>query len=428
MHGAAQSDRAPGPTGSLIMGSLGAFKADSIGFLERALQDHGDVVRMRFGPVTAHLVNHPDYIEQVLSRSAANFDKKTRSVAQIRATCGDSLLSANAAAWQRHRRLIQPVFQPKVFADIGPVVDAEMADMMTRWQGVADQGGTVDIVAEMMHLVIATSVRMLFSSDVDIARLEAALTVILADTWRRIQSPRGPTLLFPGLHRRAFRGALAVIDDIVLGIIKDRKARSEQVDDLLGRLLTAHEAEGDERLSDQELRDIAVTLLLAGHETTASALAWTFHLVAQAPDAGFETLDPKLLFAETIRLYPSIWILERRVLEATTIDGYTVKRGTSVLISPYLMHRHPDYWPNPMLFDPCRFEGDHPDRPRHAYIPFGLGPHRCVGLHMANAVAARVIENVYARFRLRTDTVAADVDPGITLRHAGNLWMKVETV
>jgi len=410
--------RAPGPKGSLVWGSLADFKSDALGLLSKATRDHGDVVRLRFGPITAHLINHPDHITHVLSHHADRYDKNTRSVERIRATCGDSLLSANADAWARHRRLIQPIFQPKMFTDIAGIVADEMQPMLDRWR----KADKIDIASEMMHLVIAISVRILFSSSVDAPRVETALAVILEDTWRRLQAPLDPSMMSPAFHRRAFKDAVQTIDDVIFDLIAQRRKQADAPDDLLSRLLAAHEADGDLQLTDQELRDAAVTLLLGGHETTANALAWAFLSVANQTDAGFETQNPADIFAEAIRLYPSIWIVERRAIQADKIGGYDIPRGSSVLISPYLMHRHPNFWTDPDTFDPSRHATEN-NHPRHAYIPFGLGQHRCVGLHMARAIASEVIAQTYAHFRLRPAGPTQAVDPGITLRPSGPLWL-----
>ncbi len=419
--------RAPGPKGTHLWGSLGALRKDSIGFLSQAVRDHGDIVRFRFGPITAHLLNRPEYVEHVLSRNAGIYDKLTRSAERIRATCGDSLLF-EGPVWQRHRRLIQPVFQPGNMADITPEIDAAMAPFMDRWYEHARSGAPIDIVSEMMRLLISTSVKILFSSDIDADKIDRALAVLLADTWRRIEAPFDLSQLSLRFHRRAFKDAVQEIDDIVFDIIRDRRRGMGAEEDVLSRLLQAHQTEGEAQLSDLELRDAAVTLLLAGHETTANALARAFFLVAQSPDQGFETSDPKHLFAETIRLYPSIWIIERRAIAEDEIAGFHIPKGSSVLMSPYVLHRHPEFWPKPEMFDPARFECPATEsRPRNAYIPFGLGAHRCVGLHMANNLAARIIGNVYQCFRLR---MLPDQDvtmvPGITLRHGKPVGMRVE--
>jgi enediyne biosynthesis protein E7 len=410
--------RAPGPKGSLLWGSLADFKADSLGFLQDAARDYGDVVRLRFGPISAHLINRPDLVETVLSRNGANYDKATRSASRIAATTGNSLLSADQVAWQRHRCLIQPAFQPRRFAAIGPVIDSLLSPMLDKWQ----QAGSVDIVDEMMRLVIAGAIKVLFSSDIDPEPFNAALAVLLADTWRRIEAPLDASLLTPRFHRPAFKAALGKLDAIVFTLIQTRRRDKQRPDDVLSDLLAAHEAEGAARLSDQELRDAAMTLLLAGHETTANALAWAF-----LHTAGLEAqADPAHIFAETLRLHPSIWVIERRVIKADRLDGYDIPAGSSLLISPYLLHRRADFWPDPERFDPGRFAMGTP-RPRDAYMPFGLGQHRCVGLHLANALATHILERVFARFRLH-------VLPGqplgqvaqITLRHKAAVWLRVE--
>lgn len=409
--------RAPGPKGALLWGSLSAFKADALGFLADAARIHGDVVRFRFGPVRAHLINHPEFVEHVLLRSAANYDKATRSASRIAATTGASLLSADQAAWRRHRTLIQPAFQPSCFEGIEPAIDTLLEPMFMRWEQVE----CIDIVDEMMQLVITVAIKILFSSDIDARRLNSALDILLADTWRRIEAPLDASLLSPRLHRTAFKLAVQSIDAMVFELIKTRRANTCRPADVLSRLLAAHEAECAAQLSDQELRDAAVTLLLAGHETTANALSWAF--IHASKD--LETQKPAHIFAEAIRMYPSIWIIERRAIAGDTIGGYEIPKGSSVLISPYVLHRHPEFWAEPERFDPTRFERE-VLRPRHAYMPFGWGQHRCVGLHLANRIAEYVISRVFSEFRLEVlPRQSLGTTPGITLRQKSPVWMHV---
>lgn len=417
--------RAPGPKGTLIWGSLGAVRQDALGFLGKAAATHGDVVRLRFGPVIAHLLNHPDHIDHVLSRGAAGYDKNTRSVAQIKATCGASLLSSDGAAWQRHRRLIQPVFQPRFLDAIELVVDKALDALVDRWAAAARTATPIDIVAEMMQLIIATSVRFLFSSEIDPSRIDKPLTILLADTWRRLEALFDPSMLSPYLHRRSFKKARAEIDTLVFGLIRARRENGEQHDDLLSRLLSAHEDQGVDRLTDQELRDAAVTLILAGHETVANALAWAFILLAQHPQ--WRGFDPQKIWSETLRLYPSIWIMERRAVIQDEIGGYQIGKGSTILMSPYILHRNPDFWPDAAQFDPTRFdEAAVARRPRHAYLPFGLGQHRCIGLHLACRVADRILSRVQAAFRLELAPFAKmNASPGITLRHEGAVYLNI---
>ena len=422
--------RAPGPRGHPITGSLAAFQRDPLGLMAGALAAHGDIVRFRFAHITAHLLNHPGAIDHVLSRNAANYDKNTRSAALIRATCGDSLMSGNEPIWARHRQLLAPVLQPKAVAGYAALIDARMQPVLDRWAQVAKAGGQIDIVAEMMSLVIGLAVRLLFSTEVDVMRIEAALAVLLDDTWRRLQAPFDPSMISAAFHRRAFKDARTEIDAMVTEMIRARRAADLRPDDVLSRLIAAHQGEGGQALSDTELRDATVTLLLAGHETTANALAWMFWRIAREPDRDLEAVDPQRLFAEALRLYPSIWIIERRAIAPDQIGPYQIKAGGTVLVSPWLLHRHPAFWPEPERFDPDRFApAQAQTRPRHAYLPFGLGPHRCIGLHLARLIADGVIRNVYARFRLGVpDGATPGVRPQITLRPDAPIRLTPRTI
>jgi cytochrome P450 len=289
---------------------------------------------------------------------------------------------------------------------------------------------------------------VLFESDIrdQTEVIEQALAVILEDTWRRLETPLDLSVISPLFHRQGFRSALREIDHVVYRIIQQRRQSGVARDDLLSRLLRAHQADEGTRFTDQELRDAVVTLLLAGHETTANALASAFYLISQSPhsedrlvrEARQEPFDngrgelpeARMAFSEAIRIYPSIWIIERRAVADDQIAEFSIPKGSTVILSPYLLHRHPEFWQDPEKFDPDRFAPDRiSDRPRHAYIPFGLGPHRCIGEHMATLVATRILSRVYRDYRLRLVAgQAANPVPGITLRHDGELRMTLHRV
>ncbi len=449
MNNNVTSRKAPGPSGNILFGSLKDFQNDAIGFLTRSVQEHGDIVRFRFGPVLVHLVNRPEYVEHVLARGAQRYDKQTRSVSKIRATCGSSLLSSDGEPWLRHRRLIQPAFQPQYLRSFTPVIDASTEAMIESWRDLIGRNQEIDIVSEMMRLTMTIAARIFFESDIgeDTKVIEDSLAIILEDTWRRLESPIDLSVISPMLHRPKFRAALRQIDNVVYRIIEERRRSGLAKDDLLSRLLRAHEEANDTRLSDQELRDAVVTLLLAGHETTANALAWTFYLVSQSPtieerlcdesarsatsaDVADELSLARMVFSEAIRMYPSIWIIERRAAEHDQIGEFSIPRGSTVVISPFLLHRHPEFWTAAEEFDPARFTPECISaRPRHAYIPFGLGPHKCIGEHMALMVATRILTKVFRDFRLRlvADQIVKPL-PGITLRHTNELRMTLHRV
>ncbi|MCA9167043.1 MAG: cytochrome P450, partial [Planctomycetales bacterium] len=280
-----QSSRvAPGPSGGWTFGVLRSFQRDALGFLTEATATYGDVVRLQFGPITAHLVNHPSHVEQVLVRCSPEFDKRTRSVSKIRATCGDSLLSSEGRLWQKHRRIMQPLFRDKELARyIGTIEDA-IEQMLRGWRVTAGQGEPVDMIHAMMGLTLNIATRVFFDCDIDrhTETIEHALKDILTDTWRRVESPVDLASMFPMLHRKAFRRAIADLDAIVYEIIAERRHRPRDAGDLLSRLLDANQATSDQQLSDRELRDAVLTLLLAGHETTANALTWAFCCISQS--------------------------------------------------------------------------------------------------------------------------------------------------
>ncbi len=438
----------PGPQGSLLWGSLKEFQADSIQFLSDSVRQYGDFVRFRFGPVIVYLLNRPEYVEHVLVRHSRRYDKHTRSVSKLRATCGDSLLSSDGEPWLKHRRLIQPVFQPQRVAEFVPTIDASTDEMLESWVAYGKNGQDVDIVSEMMGLTMTIAARAFFASDIRdrTKMIEQALEEILKDTWRRLETPFDLAAISPLFHRPRFRRAVHDIDQIVYRIIGQRRHSGADTNDLLSRLLHAHEANDDTRFTDKELRDAVVTLLLAGHETTANALVSAFYMLSQSPqtqdrlvaEANQQTVDceagefpeARMAFLEALRMLPSIWIVERRAVTGDHIDGYPIPKGSTVILSPYLLHRHTEFWQSPDQYDPDRFTPEQiASRARYAYIPFGLGSHRCIGEHMAMLVATRILSRVHRDFRLRL-VPGENIRPipGITLRHEGPLRMTLQRV
>jgi enediyne biosynthesis protein E7 len=441
--------RAPGPRGTWWWGSLGEFRRDPLELLSRAAA-YGDLVRLRFGPVVAHLANHPDLIRHVLVDAPDNYDKNTRSVAKMRATCGTSLLTADGDVWLRLRRIAQPAFQASELSRFTPAIVETVRDWLDGWEVAAREQKPLDLVAEMMHLTVTIAARMFFGIDVkqEAIDIEQALGAILDDTWRRLESLIDPSAVAPVLHRPRFRAAKRRLESIVSRAADQRRDSSGASRDLLSALLAARDDKTRSALSHHELRSAVITLLLAGHETTANALAWTFYLLmqhptvcatlqseidlvlaGQAPDAAnWRSLEyVSRVFAESIRLYPSIWIMERRVVTDDWLAGFRVCAGSTLLISPYVLHRSEQFWPEPERFDPDRFTSTAcAERPRLADLPFGAGPHVCIGREMAELVAVIVIAMIAQRFRLgRIDAEPAVPLAGITLRHGQPLWVRL---
>lgn len=425
------SRTAPGPPGDPVLGHLRAFRHDVLGLLLAGARDHGDVVRFRVGPVVAHLVNHPDAIAHVLQTAHRQFDKQTRSTAAIKAICDESLLTASGAAWETRRRLVQPALHRTQIAALATAMTGSIASHLARWQ----PGVPIDMASEMMRLTFVLVGRTVLGTavDDDAGRIEGGIGVLLAQVfarWGRLVP--WPAWLPTPAHRR-FDRALADVDAVVARIIAEHRADPGRPS-LLALLMAARD--GDAAVfGDAELRNETITLLLAGHETTASALAWTFALLAQHPGiaAGVHaevdtvlagrvpTLDdlPRLtatraVIQEAMRLHPPIWAIERRAIDDTRLGGYLIPKGSSVIISPYVLHRHSAFWREPDRVDPARFEGG---ATPPAYMPFGAGPRHCVGRDFAMLEARLIVAMVCQAFRL--ELAAGQVvapEPGLTLR------------
>jgi cytochrome P450 len=408
---------------------------------------HGDVVRFRLGPQVVHLLNHPDHVQHVLQRHAANYDKRTRSTGFIRGVTGESLLTANGDYWQRQRRLIQPAFHRQHIAGfLGPMVEATQA-MLDRWSRRDPSAGPLDVAAEMSRLTYLIVGRTLFSADVgrDADTIHASMQIVLPHTFDRLGRVWNWPDWVPTPANRRFRQALRQVDQTVYRLIAEHRRVLAETGtappDLLGLLLQVRDESTGEGLSDAQLRNETTTFLLAGHETTANTLTWTFHLLGQHPeiarqvrdearsvlDARAPTLDdlPRLALTrrvvlESMRLFPPIWIIERRVIAEDAVGGFHLPAGSSVVISPYALHRHPGFWDRPEEFDPARFEQSPPE----AYIPFGAGPRFCIGREFA-LMEAQVATAMVAQAVELIPVAGHPVEPwpGITLRTRHGLLM-----
>jgi cytochrome P450 len=416
---------------------------------------YGDVVRFRLGPMVLHLVAHPDGIRHVLQERAEQYDKETRSSAKIRGMTGLGLLTASGALWHRQRRLVQPGFRPAAVAGfVARMVDATDA-MIEDWRR---KSGPFDIASEMMRLTYTIVGRTLFSADVssDADAVEHAMAVLLAHTYGRLQRIVDLPLAVPTPGNRRFNAALVTVDRVVFRILAERRrmglAQEPPPEDLLSILLRERDEETGHGMSDEELRNETITLLLAGHETTANALTWTLYLLARHPEA-MERMNDEVesvlgdrapaaadlaalpyterVIREAMRLYPPIWILERRAVEEDEIGGYRIPAGSTVEVSPWVTHRHPDFWDEPERFDPDRFLPERSaGRPLLAYVPFGAGPRYCVGGHFAMTEALVILARVARlarthRLRLVPGQTVEPL-PGITLRTRNGVRVTLE--
>lgn len=434
---------APGPRGLPLIGNVIPFRRDVLGLLLESRDRFGDVVRFRLGPMVVHLVAHPDLIREVLQERDEDYDKETRSSSKIRGMTGLGLLTASGELWRRQRRLIQPAFRPAAVASFAGRMTEAAEAMLERWESHA--GRPFDLASEMMRLTYTIAGRTLFSADVsgDADEVEEAVAVLLAHTYRRLQYLVDPPPWLPTPGNLRFRRARRAVDRVVYRILAQRRKEEGEPRDLIARLLRERDEETGEGMSDEQLRNETLTLLLAGHETTANALAWTFHLLACHPEIQERLRDEAVasdlsdlsglafterVLRESMRLYPPIWAMERRAVRDDELGGHAIPAGSTVVISPWVTHRHPDFWEEPGRFDPDRFTEERSEgRPSLAYLPFGAGPRFCVGGHFAMTEALVITALVARRWRLRP-AAGRPVIPkaGITLRARDGVWVTLE--
>ena len=414
--------RPPGPRGYPILGVLPQLRADPIRTFLDAADRYGDIVHLKAGPYHGFLLSNPAAIKHVLQDNARNYHKSPL-YQRLRDGLGDGLLTSEDAVWLRQRRLAQPAFhRQRVAAMADTMVDCTQ-QMLERWDRAASTGEPFDLVAEMMSLTQAILVRTMFSMDL------GATADVVNRTWPIINRRIGETFWSTAVERklplpanRRYRRALGELEAVVYRIIAERRRTRQDPPDLLSMFLSARDEETGEGMTDRQLRDEVMTMLLAGHETTSLALSWTYYLLSRHPDVerriaeevdrvigdarpAFAHVDrltwTRRTLEESLRLYPPAWGFSRQALADDEIGGFRVRRGSIAFVIPFVLHRRPALWPDPQRFDPERFTPEREDaRPRFAYIPFGGGPRGCIGNQFAMLEAQLIVAAIAQRYRL----------------------------
>ncbi len=441
----------PGPGRRFPFGSLGELQRDALGFLAG--------LRARFGDVSSFhalfwrfvLVSHPDQARRVLQENHRGYTKNTIDYRMLKHFLGEGLLTADGPHWLRQRRLIQPLFHSAALARFGETMTRMTDSMVDGWASRAREGAVVDVAREMTRLTLRIIGNAIFDLDLDDEddSIGGAVTIVNRHFGQQGIEAIMPWLPTPRVLR--YRRAVREIERVVNGIIEARRKADDGRRDLVSLLLAVRSEEGDERMSDRQVRDEVVTLLAAGHETTANALAWTFHLLGRHRHVEEElraelarTLGgrsptvadlPALPYTrrvieESMRLYPPAWVVSRAPAEGDELGGYAITPKMVVLVSPYVTHRHPDVWPDPDRFDPDRFRDEQvAARPKSSYLPFGGGPRLCIGAGFAMMEAQLVLATVAQRIRLEPASDAPVVpEPLVTLRPRDGLPMRLRAV
>ena len=411
----------PGPKRRPLLGIFREFRRQPAEFLERMAREYGDFVFIPLGPQNIYFVNHPDLIQDILVTRQALF-KKSRMLERARVLLGEGLLTSEGEVHLRQRRLIQPAFHRERMAGYAAV----MVERAAACREGMKSGEAFDMSVEMSRLTLAIVARTLFSANVDSEADEvgAALSTVLK-MFEVILLPYSDwieKLPLPPIRR--FHRARALLDSIIFRIIAERRASGNpDMGDLLSLLLAARDEDGSV-MTDQQLRDEALTLFVAGHETTAVAVTWAWYLLSQNPkaEARFHAeLDqvlagrlpsvedlPRLpytisVFAETLRLFPPAWGIGRRSLADLELGGYTIPGGSIVAMSPYVAHRDARWFPEPLAFRPERWLKEDAARPKFAYVPFGGGARVCIGERFAQTEGALLLATLGQKWRLRLE-------------------------
>jgi len=415
-----ESAAPPAPTTPFLYG-LRDYRRDSLAFLAHLIDRYGDVVKWRM-PITIHIVNHPDDVKRVLSAPSERFSKQTLDYRILAGSLGNGLVTADGAAWARQRRLMQPMFHNRAINPFDAPINALTADMLARWARLPP-GRPLALEQEMSTLTFKVVGTTLFGVDVEPFAEEIAhiLEVINIST----HELRALLTLLPWLptpHNRRTQDAVRRLDRIVYGLIDARRRSRERRDDILDRLLAARDEEDGSGMDEKQIRDEVVTLLLAGHETSSNALLWTFEQLARHPDVEARLLEElrrelqgtaatsadlarlpylKQVVQETMRVRPPVWAIARRSHQDEMMRGYHVPAGAYLMIMPYMLHRHRDFWPEPQRFDPERFSPQRAEsRHSYCYIPFAAGPRTCIGAGMAMLEIQLVLASVLPRWRV----------------------------
>lgn len=437
----------PGPKRAMPGSNLLKMRRDPLAFLTTLAREYGDIAHVKLGPQHVFLLNHPDYIRDVLVTHNRNF-VKGRALDRAKRVLGEGLLTSEGPFHHRQRRLVQPAFHRQRVAAYGEVMVAYADRTRERWQN----GATLDIAHEMMELTLAIVGKTLFDADVEAEADEIGATLTeLMSLFKLVSSPLSDLLdRLPLPRTRRFWRAKARLDETIYRMIEQRRRSGEDKGDLLSMLLLSQDDEGDGRgMGDQQVRDEALTLFLAGHETTANALTWTWYLLGQNPQAEarlhaelatilagrLPSVDDvpqltytRMVLAESMRLFPPAWILGRRALQPYDVGGYTIPAGGLLIMSQYVMHHDPRYYPEPERFDPLRWTPEAQNtRPKFAYFPFGGGPRLCIGESFAWMEGVLLLATIAQHWRLRlAPGFPVATLPLITLRPKHGMRMTVE--
>ncbi len=422
----------PAPTS----GSLRDLIRNPLDFFGSLAARYGDIVCYRPAPDTAYLINHPDYVRHVLLDNNRNYSKATYSNLVFNKVIGEGLLTSEGEVWRKQRRMMQPAFHHTRLAQLDRMITDATCAMLEQWQRSYAAGKPIDLPREMSALTLTVTTRALFGVDLGDEVREVGEIVNRAASY--LEKPSNPRLI----------QSASELSALVDRIIQQRKRDFQDAGDLLSSLIMARDEHSGAAMGDEQLRSQILTLMLAGYETTASALTWTWYLLSKHPSAvervreeartalhgqppTYGDIDQlpytRMVLNESLRLFPPAWTLGRRALGADEIGGYPVAPGTVIAVCIYTLHRHPSFWDEPERFDPERFMPERSAaRHKFAYMPFGAGPRQCIGNNFGLIEACLIIACIAQRFELHLmPGVEAEPQALFVLRPGRDLMMSL---
>jgi cytochrome P450 len=412
----------PGPKGYPLVGIIPKIGRDPLAFFVRMMEEYGDLVYLNMGFRGMYLVSEAEGLKYILQDNNRNYGKGYDVTKPL---IGNGLVTSEGEFWRRQRRLMQPMFHRQKINQFSEVMVDTTNEIIASWEANTRQSAELDVAAEMTRITQQVIARTMFSTDV------GDQTDVLCEAFdngleylnQHMFNPLPFIDKLPTATNRRFKHSLALLNEVMYGLINARRNSGDNPGDLLSMLLQARDEETGEGMSDEQIRDEVLTIFFAGHETTASTLSWTWYLLSQYPEVEarmvaeladvlggrmptFEDF-PRLVYTrrvvdEVLRLYPPAWMFARTVLEDDEVCGYHVPAGSMLMLSPYVTHRNPAYWDAPETFDPDRFLPERvAERPKYAYFPFGGGPRLCIGRDFALMEAVLVIAVIAQQYQLR---------------------------
>jgi cytochrome P450 len=427
------------------------LRSDTARFLEMCSKQYGDLVPLRVFMTTAYLLNHPQHVEHVLQTNHRNY-RKSPLVDRMKPLFGKGIFIAENEQWERQRKLIQPSFKRKNLELLSEHILSVIGEHLDGWEKKAKGFGEFNLSEDISSLTIDVLMKVFFGSSLgnDGVRLYKAMQLINEVTAKRVWDITTLATLLPTRENRAYNAAIAEFHEIVAGIINLRRNSSAHKNDLLSILMAASDEGGVDGMSDEQLQDEIVTLIVVGFETTASLLVWAIYYMYENPhilerlrneaDTVLQGRLPshsdlkdmeytKRVVQEVARLRPTVWWFSRTAIDDDVIGGELIKAGTTVLICQYVLHKLPSEWEDPDRFDPDRFLPEKiAERSKFAYLPFGAGPRVCLGSGLANMEMQLILPLIYRKFDVEiTSELNPEIGNFISLRPKDDMRARVKT-